>query len=100
MGLGRTPVLGSLAGTAVQTVTFSTRMGALYVMNTSDNDCWITLDGSVPVASDGAGRAQIMAGAALALDDIDFYVLKAIGAAAFVLQYVAVERPGSNGVGF
>lgn len=105
MGLGRTPTLGRMTGTTlVVTTTFANRQGALYLVNTGDNDIWIRLDGTAPVASDGAGRIRIPAdtsgegrGAAINLDDIDYASIKAISTAAFSLQYVATERPGNTG---
>lgn len=91
---GTVDIVGSVTGTtAVVTVTFAAAIGAIYLLNTGSNPVWVTLDGlTAPIASNGANRFCIAAGASFNLEDATIPAIKAISTAAFALQYVAMRR--------
>lgn len=96
------PTLTFLAVTDVaSTLSFSAQQGAIYILNSGSNTCWLTLDGSVPVASNAAGRLGLIGGASINLDDIVTNAVKAICAAGLTttLSIVGVQRPGDNSGG-
>lgn len=78
-----TPVHLFLAVAGVlATKTFAFPAGMIEVINTGTDPCWITLDGAVPVASDGDGQTQLPAGGpALNMTNTNVTVLKAINVA-------------------
>lgn len=72
---------------------------SVMVLNAGPDACWVTLDGSVPVAADGDGQTQVPSGQALNMTNTNVSVVNAINLAGKTsnLQIVAQQDSDPSG---